>query len=607
MLKIHFYSLLILSLFSSILASQCQDNSNLCSKCDLAYTLCSECVNNLLIPDANGGCTGKQKCSAGENYCEECDDSGKICNKCEDSLQPDENGGCSFTKNCEISIKGECLKCKNDFILIGEEYSSFKFCKSLLSDDFKNCEKINSLTGLCETCKENYFQNLGDKKCVKIENCQQSIYGNCVECKAGYYLNKKNEKCVEETSLFQHCKVSLDGTSCDECRDDYYLLDQKCIPTNFCSKATDDLKCKECIEGYYLTEKFTCSTTENCYSSDNLSGFCKYCSFNYLFDYDIKTCISNREENDFKNCKTVYDNKCTYCESGYFLTDDNKCTLSKNCSKASNGICISCNSDYYLGLDNKCSIYEHCIYSGFWDNCEECEDGYYFSRQENKCQEHSGNYMNCKISDYNEEICAFCKKNFYVSKIDNLCHSNQNSSDVMYKCAVSDYSGDYCSQCEDGYFIGAEDKKCSKISFCKKSVNENECEECEENYCLDLKNNKCVWNGWLEEGDSKFYFRCLKTDKNGLKCEKCDKNLILNEEGLCVDVRNCETKNENDECIKCYEGYCLNKNYGCVKTLVNNCVKCDDELDFDFCTECENEYEFDENEAECVKISDSII
>ena len=33
---------------------------------------------------------------------------------------PDENGGCSYTKNCEVSYKGNCIKCKEDFILIGK-------------------------------------------------------------------------------------------------------------------------------------------------------------------------------------------------------------------------------------------------------------------------------------------------------------------------------------------------------------------------------------------------------------------------------------------------------------------------------------------------------
>ena len=603
MSKFHFYFLLILSIFPLIFTSQCKENTNLCSKCDLAYNLCSECFNDLLIPDTTGGCKGIQKCSIGENYCSECDNSKTICNKCENGFHPDENGACSFTENCEISYNGECLKCKNDFILIGEN-TSFKFCKSLYSDDFRNCKNINILTGLCEECEENYFQNLGDKKCIKVENCQKSLYGNCIECNVGYYLNKINDECVKENSLLNNCKVSLDGITCDECNKDHYLVDEKCIGANFCLKTNGYFDCEECIQGYYLTEKLTCSTSENCYSSDNLSGYCNYCSTNYFLDYENKICKSNREDNNFKNCKTVFENKCTYCETGYYLTDDDKCTPSNNCTEAENGICTKCVENFYLGLDNKCSKYEHCIDSGNWDICEECEDGYFFNRRLDKCIEQNENFTNCKISDWNEDFCVFCKKNFYVSKFDNLCYSNENITDIFYKCSISDESGEYCAQCEDGYYFGIEDKKCSKINRCQKSINENECEECETHYCLDMKNNECVWNRWLKE-DNKLYFRCAKTDKDGLKCEKCDEDYVLSENYLCEDVENCEEKNENDECVKCLEGYCLNKNYGCVETVVSNCTRCDDELNFDFCTECEDEFKFDE--TDCVKINETII
>ena len=40
---------------------------------------------------------------------------------CEEDYFPNENGGCSYSNNYEISEKGKCIKCKNDFILIGED------------------------------------------------------------------------------------------------------------------------------------------------------------------------------------------------------------------------------------------------------------------------------------------------------------------------------------------------------------------------------------------------------------------------------------------------------------------------------------------------------
>ena len=33
-------------------------------------------------------------------------------------------------------------------------------------EEFRNCEKINYNTGFCELCKEGFFLNSGDKKCL---------------------------------------------------------------------------------------------------------------------------------------------------------------------------------------------------------------------------------------------------------------------------------------------------------------------------------------------------------------------------------------------------------------------------------------------------------
>ena len=74
--------------------------------------LCIRCDKDIFSPDENGGCIPSGKCIFGNNYCQECDESQKFCETCEIGLFPDENGGCSFINNCELSYKGKCLKCK---------------------------------------------------------------------------------------------------------------------------------------------------------------------------------------------------------------------------------------------------------------------------------------------------------------------------------------------------------------------------------------------------------------------------------------------------------------------------------------------------------------
>ena len=98
--------------------------------------------------DEDGGCKNAQKCVIGENYCMECNEEGNLCQKCEEGYFPDQNGACSYSDNCEISYEGKCLECQENFILVGKtDYyapsNEIKLCKSLNSEDLRNCEKID--------------------------------------------------------------------------------------------------------------------------------------------------------------------------------------------------------------------------------------------------------------------------------------------------------------------------------------------------------------------------------------------------------------------------------------------------------------------------------
>ena len=65
-------------------------------------------------------------------------------------------------------------------------------------------------------------------------------------------------------------------------------------------------------------------------------------------------------------------------------------------------------------------------------------------------------------------------------------------------------------------------------------------------------------------------------------------------------MEHCIEKDENGDCQKCKgkndeEGYfCLNSEFGCVKTLFDNCLKCDNILDFDKCSKCSENYKIND-------------
>ena len=155
----NFIKIILLIFFQEIyLVPICQQRKNNCSKCNYLNNLCVKCDNEVYIPDENGGCQGAKKCFMGKNYCSECSEVGNICQKCEVGYFPDENGGCSYTDNCQISYKGKCLKCKEEFILTGiNKDNNYLICKSLNSEDFKNCDNIDINKGKCSKCKEGYY------------------------------------------------------------------------------------------------------------------------------------------------------------------------------------------------------------------------------------------------------------------------------------------------------------------------------------------------------------------------------------------------------------------------------------------------------------------
>ena len=140
-----------------VLAPSCKEFSNNCQQCNILNNLCAKCqYSDILAPDENGGCIGAKKCTLGKNHCNECDTEGYLCKSCENNYYPDENGGCTYSEGCEISYLGECLKCKDGYILLGKE-KQLKVCRPLSSENYKNWLKINYETGYCSECNEGYF------------------------------------------------------------------------------------------------------------------------------------------------------------------------------------------------------------------------------------------------------------------------------------------------------------------------------------------------------------------------------------------------------------------------------------------------------------------
>ena len=593
MSKQYIFLLILINILSVYSEPKCEEGKNNCVKCNPITNLCLKCDKNVFVPDENGGCENSKKCVVGINYCETCNEKETLCEECDIGYFPDENGGCSNIPNCEVSYRGECLKCIEDFILIG---NNIKICKSLNSEDYKNCEKINELNGLCEKCSEDYYLNSGDKKCISIEHCYESSLGVCSECEQSYYLNKKENKCKEKKDNLKlyHCKVTLDDEKCELCEDDYHLDNYgKCVEAIYCRRGNDLFQCESCLSGYYLTYNNTCTNDKNCFDGDKATGICTDCKLDYYIDFKDGKCKSNLEDNEFKFCQKVSNGKCTQCRPNYYLGSDDKCSTSNHCVESDMGECIECEEEYRLGLDKRCTNTEKCTHTySYKDECEECEDGYYYNVNDKKCIETDKYNEHCKNGNtYN---CLNCKEGFYLLHKENICVSNKEKGQ-FYMCTESSFYGDLCIHCEKDYFLGL-DYKCSNITGCVKSENGNKCNECNMYYCLDLPTRNCVNNKIVKSEEKKFYYKCNKTDEDGEECEVCINGYSLNKNGLCVNDKGCKEKDEEEEsCKTCNNNFCLNKEFECVATDNKNCLECNDILDFNKCTKCKKGYELDDD------------
>ena len=578
----------------NIIKPLCVENSNNCLKCNPLTNICAKCISQNFYPDQNGGCEGI--CRVGNNYCLECEDDGKICLKCEENYFPDRTGGCSYTNNCQLSNKGNCLNCINGYILFGEGNGP-KICKSLNSEDLKNCKKINNISGLCEECNEGFYLNPGDSKCVETKNCYESSFGLCISCDVGYYLNKKKDICEKTINDLLFCKQTLDEKNCDICHFGFYLSeDGQCTDTINCSK-TEGGKCIECKENNYLINEI-CTIEKNCKKADKDTGLCELCNEGFYLDKKDRKCKSNKEDNEYKYCE-IYDEKCIKCQNWYFVGEDSKCSQTEKCSQSENGVCLECINDYYLGDDNKCTNIEHCISSGKTKyGCDECEKNYYFDRVNMTCNEEIDNLKNCKIAITWDNItrCSICRNNYYLNRTDYLCYDNSDENNKYYKCISTNFDN-LCEECEKGLYLNFGDRKCTLGVGCKIAENWKKCIECEKNYCLDIKKGICKDNDFIEDESEKIYINCNKTNKEGTACEECLEGYEVGDEGFCIDVDHCEKK-ENGICVKCKEGdyfngtfYCLNSVFGCMNTFIQFCSKCDNIMDLFSCTECEEGFE----------------
>lgn len=223
------------------------------------------------------------------------------------------------------------------------------------------------------------------------------------------------------------------------------------------------------------------------------------------------------------NCVQLFENRCLYCNPGYFIGPTGNCDP---CPKG----CLSCNSTSY---------------------CGDCDKGYFYSL---------GWCHKCK------EECSECTSN-------TTCVSCVTPYMLHQQTCVA--------KCPRGYFNDTDIppiicKSCGADGKCAECVNNKTCTLCQDrfklvgNYCEECPTGclKCNENYCEKCATGKYYDGSSCRNCKVSQCTKCDATHCFEcphgyyptssqcEE--CLGVDNCQICETNYTCSQCNDGYYLN-------------------------------------------------
>ncbi|KAL4491179.1 hypothetical protein ABPG73_013248 [Tetrahymena malaccensis] len=429
--------------------------------------------------------------------------------------------------------------------------------------------------------------------------CDQCLDVGCIKCSPGYKISDKNNFCVLNCDSDQYidsttsqnycrtckslCQTCIDSTSCQVCKDSYYLSDNVCLPCyNNCKNCSGPGKdqCIICLNNYYLSVN-TCLPCDNtCYScsgpgkdqciqclnnnqfiSEKLNNICdpncdltqgQYIDQSIPNQKHCKMCISY--------CKTCSNStSCQACIDNYFLSEntclpcDNTC---QSCSGPGKDQCIQClNNNQFISeklknvCDPNCDLTQgqyidqsnpnqkHCkmciSYCKTCSNstsCQTCMDKYYLSG--NICLPCDSTCQSC-LGPGNDQCIQCLNNNYFISeKLKNVCDPNCDLTQGQY-IDLSNPSQQYCKKC---------------VNFCKTCSNSSSCQICMDNYYLS--GNTC----------SPCHQSCKNCFGSGInQCTICNQSTYYiqpDQNNQCVQSCNINNAYFVDQLTNPFQNYC---------------------------------------------------
>ncbi|KAL4506331.1 hypothetical protein ABPG73_017065 [Tetrahymena malaccensis] len=584
-----------------LLNNQCLNCQSPCATCINSSSNCLSCKENYTFNEPQNFCTPN------------CDPSCKTCSS------PNNNQSCLSCNDGFYLMNNQCIQCQSPCLTCINQQDNCLSCPVNYNLDtlYNKCSPICDQTcktcllpvnnASCLSCYDGFFLN--NNKCLPcIPPCQTCFNSqkNCLSCEVGYNYNSLTNYCdpiCDQTC--QSCSLPYNKNACLSCFNNYFLLNNQCIPcqppcvtcsnlstclscqdnyiynsdTNSCTLICPALctscqmseqkviQCLTCQDGFYMSQYQCLPCQQPCKMCQGKQTSCLSCIDNYNYDSSLNICNPICDPS-CKSCSSPYNTQsCLTCFDGDYLYNNQclPCQLPcKTCQNSSQN-CLSCINNYTFNqstfdcspvCDQSCYTCSQPLDSS---SCLSCFNGFYLSNKQ--CLPCDSECSSCQLTAKN---CTKCSDNYVFDEVQEICLPICAST---CKTCILPLMNNQCSSCYDGFYLN--DFSCIQCQPpCQNCIDQNNCLSCQENYLYNQQTNQCT----LICPD--LCQQCQLNEDNSIQCIQCKDGFYLSNQSCLQCSSPCLTCQLSDNnCLSCVSNYTF-KNGLCFPDCDQTCKTC---------------------------------
>ncbi|ESU44139.1 Variant-specific surface protein [Giardia duodenalis] len=539
-----------------------------CTKCSAGKYLKDDGSTTQCVATAN---------DCGDGYAAKQDDTnGNRCLACIDQSNGGA-ANCAECTYDSANARIQCTKCKDpNYLKTAADGPTTCVAKGDCKDDYfpvddstngHKCVSCGDTAGVTVDTNKKYVGVGGCAKCTEPD--QLSTAGTstatCTECAAGFlYTPTGSTSCVAECpkGYFGHTDSNSKKT-CQSCATPESLTPSVtgipgCASCTYTGGDSGTLTCSECDQGKKPsldgTSCNTCKDT-NC-AFCNSEGACQKCISGYILDGAACT----QQTCSTPDCKTCNNPKapseaCTACVSTHYLTPTGQCI--SDCTAL---------SGYYGDTDKTCKRcgVANCETCNEQGKCSVCTDGFYGD----SCSKCDSSCKNCSGSTASDcTACPAGKALKYGSDgTKGTCGegcTTGTGQGACKTCGLTIEGTAYCSAC-------SVDTEYSQNGVCtSRTIRAATCSDASVSggVCTTCANGLLKMNGGCYE-TSRYPGKsvCTEAASTGGTCQTAAPGYKVENGNLVTCSEGCKTCSDASTCTACADGYVLTS---------STCTKCD--------------------------------